>query len=371
MKKYSVEEVLSILSKQNLKPINIDEYKNSKTKITLINSEGYMFLMSVGDVLSGNNTLKPFSTLNPYTINNIKTYLKNNNYVNELISSEYNGFSKTLVFTCCECREEYEVTFNHFVNAKQIRCKKCAKKYGIDKRKNNKEDVEEYFRKRGLILLDEYERNDKRMSVMDEYGFKSMISYTSLKTSDSIKYYSNSNPYSIYNIRHYIEMNSYNVELLSDKYTEGNLEFKCECGETFKTTFKSFRFQHKIRCDRCSKKQSHISYLTEKYLKERGVKYIREYKIEDCKYRRVLPFDFAIFINDKIKLLECDGIQHFKPIEFNGCGNLKAMKTHETTRRNDLIKNEYCEINKINLIRIPYYEFENGNYINILNLICI
>lgn len=40
-------------------------------------------------------------------------------------------------------------------------------------------------------------------------------------------------------------------------------------------------------------------------------------------------------------------------------------------KKNDLIKNEYCEINKINLTRIPYYEFENGNYINILNLICM
>lgn len=64
--------------------------------------------------------------------------------------------------------------------------------------------------------------------------------------------------------------------------------------------------------------------------------------------KTLLPFDFAIYENDKLKyIIEFDGIQHTQirfddPIQF------------QRTQTNDIIKNEYCKINNIPLIRIPY-----------------
>lgn len=69
--------------------------------------------------------------------------------------------------------------------------------------------------------------------------------------------------------------------------------------------------------------------------------------------RGLLKFDFAVFDNDKSLnfLIEYDGIFHYeKQYENDG---------HERLAKHDKLKNEYCDINKIKLIRIPYWEFNN------------
>lgn len=67
-----------------------------------------------------------FSKFNPHTIDNIKLYLKLNGYNNKLISKEYKLCDKKLIFTCETCKKEYEVTFKHFRNSNQTRCKECS-----------------------------------------------------------------------------------------------------------------------------------------------------------------------------------------------------------------------------------------------------
>lgn len=83
--------------------------------------------------------------------------------------------------------------------------------------------------------------------------------------------------------------------------------------------------------------------------------FIPQYKINDCKNIEPLPFDFAIF-KDKEKtilnlLIEYDGEFHYKPIL--GKAHLAYQKY------NDEIKNKYCQINNINLLRIPYWKFDD------------
>ena len=43
-----------------------------------------------------------------------------------------------------------------------------------------------------------------------------------------------------------------------------------------------------------------------------------------------------------------------------------AIKTFNSTKKDDKIKNEYCKKNNIKLIRIPYYDFKNNKYKKIL-----
>jgi very-short-patch-repair endonuclease len=65
------------------------------------------------------------------------------------------------------------------------------------------------------------------------------------------------------------------------------------------------------------------------------------------KSRRKLPFDF--YLTDKKICIEYDGEQHYKPIEkFGGDKSLNRVK------KNDELKNQYCNQNGIKLIRIPY-----------------
>ena len=85
-------------------------------------------------------------------------------------------------------------------------------------------------------------------------------------------------------------------------------------------------------------------------LEELNADFIEQYSFLDCKYKQPLRFDFAIFDNNKLLyLIEYDGKQHFKPIEWFG-----GAKAFEKTQIRDGLKNTYCQEHNISLLRFPY-----------------
>lgn len=88
------------------------------------------------------------------------------------------------------------------------------------------------------------------------------------------------------------------------------------------------------------------------YLESNNIEFIQEYKSNDCKHKRSLPFDF--YIKEYNLCIEFDGEQHYKSFDyFGGEEKLKLTKIR------DKIKNNYCKDNNINLIRIPYWKIDN------------
>ena len=64
-----------------------------------------------------------------------------------------------------------------------------------------------------------------------------------------------------------------------------------------------------------------------------------------------LKFDFAVFKDNNLKfLLEYDGEYHYLPI----LGQVALDKQQEHDRRKD----EYCKLHNIDLLRIPYWDFD-------------
>lgn len=117
-----------------------------------------------------------------------------------------------------------------------------------------------------------------------------------------------------------------------------------ECGNIFETVPDSI-ISGKSGCPIC--KKSHGEKHIKSFLEENNYNFKQEFRIKECKNIRPLPFDFAVFEENKILfLIEYDGEQHFKP-KF-------GLKEFERTKQNDNIKNEFCKNNNIRLIRIPY-----------------
>lgn len=87
-----------------------------------------------------------------------------------------------------------------------------------------------------------------------------------------------------------------------------------------------------------------------------------QYTIETCSYINPLPFDFKIELkNNKNILIEYQGQQHYKPIEFWG-----GIQRYKEQCIKDKIKYDYCDKNNINLLIISYkMNIENtlNNYI--------
>jgi hypothetical protein len=86
------------------------------------------------------------------------------------------------------------------------------------------------------------------------------------------------------------------------------------------------------------------------YLESNSISYIKEYKFESCYNKYKLPFDF--YLPDYNMCVEFDGRQHFMPV-FGYKIEDKLNNLNKTTV-NDNIKNQFCIINNIKLVRIKY-----------------
>lgn len=133
---------------------------------------------------------------------------------------------------------------------------------------------------------------------------------------------------------------------------ERNLKFICdECGEIYTCDYQHYH-DGQIRCTKCSTKNNSLGeYLIMKYLDLHNIKYIQQYRIQDCKYKKPLPFDF--YLPDYDLLIEFDGIQHFQMTKKD------TKESFELRKLRDSIKDEFCRNNDIDLLRIKYLDRDN------------
>ena len=110
-------------------------------------------------------------------------------------------------------------------------------------------------------------------------------------------------------------------------------------------------------CRKCAGEASSPAELKiENWLQENDIEHKTQVWFDACRgKKRPLPFDFAIYNNEKLSLLiEFDGAHHFR--EYSHFGGKEAF---EERKRLDKIKDDFCFQNNIPLLRIPYWEFDN------------
>lgn len=288
---------------------NIEEYKTKRTKIKFKHSQcGTEFLSYPMDVIRGMKKCpicmrKKLKEINLKSIEQFNIdFNKVSNGKYELLG-EYVSSRDKIKILHKECGTKWDVNTNNFLQGRSY-CPKCSKENTIKRLKSKTKPHEKFVQEVENLGLGEYE-------VISKY----------IKSRESII------------LKHKVCGNEW--ETKPDWFLMGNRCPKCNTHQNSKGVQKIKRF-----------------------LDENNVKYITEYKMKKCKRIRPLPFDFAIFEEDKLKcLIEYDGIQHFKPKSFgsenNKDENFKLLKESEE------IKNKFCIETNIKLIRIPYFEFEN------------
>ena len=137
-----------------------------------------------------------------------------------------------------------------------------------------------------------------------------------------------------------------------------NLRAICpNCGEPFTTSLLAFSKRNGQVCPDCSKYETRGELRVEKYLKSKNIDYEFQYRFDDCKYKATLPFDF--YLPKNRIAIEYDGIFHFEPVKIGKMTQEQAENNYRNTIIRDNIKTDYCMNNNINLIRIPYWDFDN------------
>ena len=160
----------------------------------------------------------------------------------------------------------------------------------------------------------------------------------------------------------FIKMSNYQIESLKkihdNKYQyekevkNGRISIKCDKHDWFEQSY----WQHTYGngCPKC--KSSKGEKKIRNYLKSIGEKFEEGYMFDDCRLDKKLKFDF--YLLNKNICIEYDGKQHFESVEYFG-----GEKDFAKRKKRDIIKNEYCSNNNIKLIRIPYFKFDDINFI--------
>jgi hypothetical protein len=89
------------------------------------------------------------------------------------------------------------------------------------------------------------------------------------------------------------------------------------------------------------------------FLNKNNISFYYQKRFDNCRSssNRHLVFDF--FLEKYNICIEYDGEQHFIPIEYFG-----GEKSLQSQIEKDNIKNNFCRINNINLLRIPYINYK-------------
>lgn len=133
---------------------------------------------------------------------------------------------------------------------------------------------------------------------------------------------------------------------------------QCSCGNTIKVQGTALISGHTQSCGHI---KSMGEYRLNNILTRNNIFYETQKKFEKCKSTFEMPFDFAIYNNQKelLYLIEYDGDIHF---EYRETGwNTKEAFIKRV--KNDSAKNKYCLDNNISLYRIPYYDLNSLNKI--------
>ena len=97
-------------------------------------------------------------------------------------------------------------------------------------------------------------------------------------------------------------------------------------------------------------------------LKSWNISFERQRSFKECRDKNALPFDF--YISEYNTLIEYQGEQHYKAIRRGKMSKDEALQNLKLIQKHDNIKRNYCAMNNINYIEIPYWENEDiENYI--------
>jgi len=289
--------------------------------------------------------------------NEVKQAFEERGYI--LISQEYKNACKKLKYIC-PVHGEQEITYGHLKEGKG--CRLCGYEKASEIRRFPYEFVKKRFEDFGLILISkEYKGNKQKLAYIcpkhpDKIRYKKFpdLHYSGAgcpicgneSTSESKKH-------DIDFVRKKLLENG--IILLEDKYYGQTNKMLCTCVNHTEHRF-YISYAQVMRsgygCDLCSGNKGEVKI--SKFLSNNSICYESEKTFDGLRGVRggMLSYDF--YIKEKNILIEFQGQQHEYPIEyFGGAEQFAIQQEHDKRKREFAIKN------KIKLIEIWYYDFNN------------
>lgn len=362
-KKYTLDEVRIIVGDKGFELVS-EEYVNSHTKLTLKDNEGYYYQTTI-DNLNGNKIPRFVGKSNNYSIMNIHLWIKLNNKQFKILSNEYHGNKTNLKWLCLKdgCGEIFEASW-HTID-RGDNCPFCAgKQVGLSNCLNiiHPNLANEFHPTLNGILTSFNITHGSNKKVWWQCGKnpKHIWSSTIINrvNGNGCPYCAGQLPNEDYNLL------IANPELCKEwDYNKNKKKPEEFCPNSNKQVYWKckecgYEWQANI-CDRnkgkgCSKcyKPSKGEIKIDKYFSNINIYYKCQYKFNDC--RNILPLKFDFYLPDYIMAIEFNGKQHYESIKHFG-----GEEQFKLQQKLDRIKRDYCKLNNIILIVIPYWDYDN------------
>lgn len=161
------------------------------------------------------------------------------------------------------------------------------------------------------------------------------------------------------------------IKLVNFSSMNKKAEFLClTCGEKWQTQASNV-FNSESGCPNCAKSKGEKA-VTE-YLKKKGYHFEPQFRIEECRDKQPLPFDFVVRNKDNSLncLIEYQGCQHFIDPSQYCKGDFINKKSVLITQKHDAMKLSFCQKHGIKLIYInhPQTTSESNKHSFIANLV--
>ena len=140
-------------------------------------------------------------------------------------------------------------------------------------------------------------------------------------------------------------------------------ECLCDCGNTTYVPLGQLTRKHTLSCG--CRHQSKWEMFIRDLLASLNIEFIQQKRFSDCTNQKgsdTLPFDF--YLPSYHICIEYDGEHHFQSVK--GWGGEEKFAI---TQQNDCIKDDYCKLNNIALLRLPYTYTEEEIKNEILNIL--
>lgn len=372
MKKLTEEEVRNYLKEHggwNL----LSTYDGIHDNI-VIEKDGYKTTTCLASFRNNNNAII-FGARNPFYKENIMLLINRLNPKVVFVDArcvKKSGKHRIVVNMIDENGHSFSKTIEHILNPNErLCCKVCSRK---EQTKSHREKFTRKwidkinYEKYKVIDNPEFITADTVIDVEEiETGYRFIANIRSVikGTLQAFNIFSN-RKYFLYNLKIYGMKNglqSTPLRIGDITSSHNKAVFKCNCGNTFERSIYKWMDGRDL-CINCSQTQSSYERLFEEYLINKKYKYKKEYRFNDCRDEKPLPFDFYIIPFDC--LVEIDGQQHFEPTKFDGNIDI-ANKKFALQQKHDNIKNNYCKNKDIPLLRLPYFCFDDGTWIDKFN----
>lgn len=366
---YTIEEVNIVLHNLGYELVD-DKFIGIDKKINIKDSTGYFYSKALRHLELNYGSYK-FGKSNPHTIQNIKLWCKINNKSFELVSEIFQESNKNLKWKCLkeDCGEVFESTWSNtykgnncpYCSGHRVCLSNCLAT-------NNPNLASEWHpTKNGdLTPYSVTTWSGKEVwwqcSKNPKHEWSSAVSERSV--GNGCPYCSGRIPSEDYNLfihnpKLCEEWDYKKNDKKPEEYTPtANKKVWWICKECKHEWYASIinRNSRNIGCPECSKSKGEKRIL--EYLNLKSIVNTPQKKFEGLTGLGNGNLSYDFYLPDFNLLVEYQGEQHERPVDFNGKGIKYAKKKFKTQQEHDKRKKEYAIINKIILLEIWYLDFD-------------